>query len=188
LWGRPFTVTDANADAVIVPSEVVSSPESRFLGSPVPTREIGVAPSVRLGRSVNLAALIDHRGGFRIYNASGRLRCTGVCSELYDPEASPVEQARAVDPNDALAAWIEDGTFTRLRELSISWTVPGLWSRRLGARSSRLTLLGRNLWTRTDYSGIDPEVSSTGQSEMLQTELFTLPPSRTVSLRFDARW
>jgi hypothetical protein len=187
-WGRAFTVTDANSDGVIVPAEVVSSPQSRYLGSPVPTQELGITPSVVVGRSITLAAVIDHRSGFRIYNAGGRLRCNAVCAALYDPDASAMEQARAVDPNDALEGWIEDGMFTKLRELSVTWAVPGTWSRRIGARSSALTLVGRNLWTGTDYSGLDPEGSLTGQSQLLQDELFTLALSRAVSLRFDARW
>jgi len=137
---------------------------------------------------VTIAALVDHRGGFRVYNVGGRLRCNGVCAALYDPGASIVEQARAVDPNDALVSWVEDGTFTKLRELSVTWAVPRAWRRRVGARSTTLGLVGRNPWTGTDYSGLDPEVSSTSQSGTLQDELFTLPLVRTVMLRLDAGW
>lgn len=188
MWGRPFTVTDANNDGVIVPAEVTASPDARFLGSPVPTRELGVAPSITLGRLLTLAALIDHRGGFRIDNTGGRLHCNARCAALYLPGASLEDQARAVDPNDAREAWIEDGTFTRLRELSLAWTLPRAWSRGVGARSATLTAIGRNLWTSTDYSGLDPEVSYTGQSAILQTEFFTVPLPRTLAVRFDARW
>jgi hypothetical protein len=189
LWGQPFTVNDANSDGVIVPAEVSTvSGESRFLGSPVPTRELAVAPILTLGGSVTIAALIDHRGGFRIDNAGGRIHCNANCFALYDPDASPGEQARAVDPNDARAAWIEDGSFTRLRELSLAWTIPRSWSRRLGAQSATVAVLGRNLWTGTDYSGLDPEVSFTGQAAIVQTEFFTLPLPRTLTIRLDARW
>jgi len=188
MWGRPFTVTDANNDGVIVPAEVTASPDARFLGSPVPTRELGVAPSITLGRLLTLAALIDHRRGFRIDNTGGRLRCNARCAALYMPGASLEDQARAVDPTDAREGWIEDGTFTRLRELSLAWTLPRAWSRGVGARSATLTAIGRNLGTSTDYSGLDPEVSYTGQSAILQTEFFTVPLPRTLAVRFDARW
>lgn len=188
LWAVPFTVSDANADGVIAPGEVILSGGYRVLGSPVPTRELGVSPTITLGTSVTVTTLIDHRGGFRIDNSGGRLHCTTRCSALYDPEASVFEQARAVDPNDARASWIEDGTFTRLRELSIAWRLPSPWARRLGARSATLTAVGRNLWTGTDYSGLDPETSFAGQSATVQTDLFTLPLARSLSVRFDALW
>jgi hypothetical protein len=187
-WGTRYAVTDANNDGVIVPAEVAPLPESRFLGSPVPTREVGVAPSVTIARTVTIAALVDHRGGHRIFNVGGRLRCNGVCEALYDPNASFADQARAVDPADAGEGWIEDGTFTRLRELSLAWTLPVGWSRRFGARSSTVTMMGRNLWPQTDYTGIDPETSYTGQTQIFQSDLFVLPPPRTLSVRFDARW
>jgi hypothetical protein len=187
-WGRPFSVVDQNGDGVIVPAEVVAENTSRFLGSPVPTRELGVAPSIVFGRALTVAALIDYRGGFRAVNSAGRLRCNGTCAELYLPGVSASAQARAVDPSDAAAAWIEDASFVRLRELALSWALPPSLGRVVGARSASLGVAARNLWTSTDYTGLDPEVSTTGQTRIDQQELFTLPLPRVVSLRLDLRW
>jgi hypothetical protein len=187
-WGRPFSVVDQNGDGVIVPAEVVAENTSRFLGSPVPTRELGVAPSIVFGRALTVAALIDYRGGFRAVNSAGRLRCNGTCAELYLPGVSASAQARAVDPSDAAAAWIEDASFVRLRELALSWALPASLGRVVGARSASLGVAARNLWTSTDYTGLDPEVSTTGQTRIDQQELFTLPLPRVVSLRLDLRW
>jgi len=186
-WGRRFTVTDANKDGVIVPAEVVADTATQYLGSPVPTRELGVAPSFVFGRAVTVAALVDYRGGFRAVNSGGRLRCNVVCADLYLPTESMVEQARAVDP-DASAAWVEDASFVRLRELSVAWTMPAAWSKHVGARSASLVLAGRNLFTSTSYTGLDPEGALTGQTRIDQQDLFTLPPPRTVSLRLDVGW
>ena len=98
-----------------------------------------------------------------------------------------VEQARAVDP-DASAAWVEDASFVGLRELSVAWTMPAAWSKHVGARSASLVLAGRNLFTSTSYTGLDPEGALTGQTRIDQQDLFTLPPPRTVSLRLDVGW
>ena len=187
-WGRRFTATDQNGDGVIVPAEVISDDTPSFLGPATPTRELGVAPSITLGRAVTIAALLDYRGGFRTVNSGGRLRCNAVCEALYVPGASVADQARAVDPNDAAAGWIEDASFIRLRELAVSWTIPAAWSRAIGAHASSLVLAGRNLAIRTDYSGLDPEVTYTGQASILQEDLFALPLARTISLRLDVRW
>jgi len=187
-WGRPFSVADQNGDGVIVPAEVTAASTAQFLGASTPTRELGIAPAVVLGHAITIAALIDHRGGFRAVNSGGRLRCNAVCADLYSPDASFADQARAVDASDAAAAWIEDASFVKLRELAVSWTMPARWSRAVGARASSVTLAGHNLATSTSYTGLDPEGTYTGQTRIEQEDLFVLPLPRTVSLRFDVRW
>ena len=187
-WGRGFTVSDANGDGVIVPAEVVLDTAERYLGSPVPTRELGLAPSLVLWRSLTVSALVDYRGGFRSFNSGARLRCNAVCEPLYAPNASLAEQARAVTARDANAPWIEDATFVRLRDMSIAWTIPPTWNKHIGARSSSLVVVGRNLLTSTNYTGLDPEGAYLGQTMIPQQDLFTLPLPRTVSLRLDVGW
>ena len=189
MWATPYAVTDQNSDGVITATEVTrTSTERAYLGSAVPTRELGVAPSVTLGRTFTVAALVDYRGGFRVINHTGRIRCNGVCAELYVPGTSLAAQARAVDVVDALGGWIEDGSFVKLRELTLAWTLPHAWSRRVSANSARLVVAGRNLWTSTDYSGLDPEVTLNGQQDIYQQDLFTLPLPRSVSVRLDVSW
>jgi hypothetical protein len=83
---------------------------------------------------------------------------------------------------------VEDASFVRLRELAVTWALPDTWSRAIGARSSTVVFAGRNLLTRTDYTGLDPEVSYLGQTRIDQTDLFTLPLPRTFTVRLDARW
>ncbi len=50
--------------------------------------------------------------------------------------------------------YVEDGSYTRLRNLQIGYTVPPTMSRFLSA--TRVYLLGENLFTKTNYSGLDP--------------------------------
>ncbi len=57
--------------------------------------------------------------------------------------------------------YVEDGSFVKLRELSLAYTIrPDV----IGLRSVRLRLAGRNLLSFDDYSGYDPEVSIAGRS------------------------
>ena len=58
---------------------------------------------------------------------------------------------------------LEDATFTRLREVSISYTFRGKWMNRLaGLRQLDVKVSGRNLGLWTKYSGYDPEVNLGG--------------------------
>jgi TonB-linked SusC/RagA family outer membrane protein len=57
------------------------------------------------------------------------------------------------------AQFQEDASFTRLREVSLSYTMGQPWvKRRLGVSSIDLRVAGRNLKTWTNYTGYDPEV------------------------------
>ena len=188
VWGRGYTFNDANGDGVIVPAEIALDTADRYVGSPVPTRELSVAPSLVLGRSVTVSALIDHRGGFRSYNVGGRARCTTVCEPLYAPNASAAEQARAVSARQGTASWMEDASFVRLRELSVAWTIPPSWAERIGAHSSSVVVAGRNLFTSTGYAGLNPEGGYLGQTQIAQQDVFTLPLPATISLRLDVGW
>lgn len=54
---------------------------------------------------------------------------------------------------------IEDASFLRLKTLSLTYSLPRKIVRKLGMRSVQFSLSAQNLFTWTDYSGLDPEVS-----------------------------
>lgn len=54
---------------------------------------------------------------------------------------------------------VEDGSFLRLKTLTLGYTFPKAMIARAGLSNVRLYLAGQNLWTLTSYSGYDPEVS-----------------------------
>jgi hypothetical protein len=59
--------------------------------------------------------------------------------------------------------FMEDGSFVKLRELSIGYTFDQPWVQRaLGMTSLDIRLAGRNLATWTDYTGVDPETNLAG--------------------------
>jgi hypothetical protein len=85
------------------------------------------------------------------------------------------------DPNDY---FVEDGSYMRLRELAINYTIPTRYVSRIpvgGFRSARIGLVGRNLWTSTDYTGYDPDVTGPGGGNPFayRVDYFTYPAYRT---------
>ena len=48
-------------------------------------------------------------------------------------------------------------SFAKLREVSAAWQVPSKWTRAIGASSASITLSGRNLFTWSDWTSLDPE-------------------------------
>ncbi|MCU0619333.1 MAG: TonB-dependent receptor, partial [Gemmatimonadaceae bacterium] len=92
--------------------------------------------------------------------------------------------------NSGLATpWVQDGSFVKIRELSVAYAVPNTVTRRLlGSRVSdmRVTLAGRNLGISTNYWGADPEVNNFGNRAVRGfVDLAPFPPSRTFFLNID---
>jgi hypothetical protein len=69
-----------------------------------------------------------------------------------------------IDQREGHNGWIEDGSYLRLKTLTFGYTFPKKWVERIRMNSLRLYFSSNNLWTLTNYSGFDPEVSTvTGQ-------------------------
>jgi hypothetical protein len=87
------------------------------------------------------------------------------------------------------AQFVEDGSFTKLRELSIAYNIDGRLPRMLGGFSSiDVRLSGRNLHTWTRYKGLDPEANLGGAEFLTQgLDYFNSPEVRSfvVALSFN---
>lgn len=72
---------------------------------------------------------------------------------------------------------IEDGSFTKLRELAVSYTLNKIKF----ANSMRFSLIGRNLFSWDNYNfGYDPEINSAGQSFVRGTDFGSFPIPRVI--------
>ena len=65
-----------------------------------------------------------------------------------------------------------DASYIRLKNLSLSWQLPGTWRTKTHLQNARLFILAQNLLTITNYLGLDPETRNSS----------TLPPLRVVTL------
>jgi TonB-linked SusC/RagA family outer membrane protein len=189
-FDRPIlSFSDANGDGIIGPDEVVVGDTAVYLGTPFPTREISFNTDLTLMRWIRIAALIDHKGGQKLYNGTEDFRCAAVlvCDAIQNQDAPLADQARAVADrfHGTVAGYIEDASFTKLRELSVTFTAPDQWLRSFGASALSLTLSGRNLKTWTDYTGLDPEINFGGQANFSTAEFLTQPAVRYYIARVD---
>jgi hypothetical protein len=159
-----------------------------YLGNPLPERELQFQPALTLFKSVRLQALLSHRGGYKTLNNTDRFRCVFAqnCLAINDPTAPLADQAAAIAgllTTDA--GYIQDASFTRLREVSVTWTAPKQWAAAAKSNNLSLTLAGRNLVTWTDYKGLDPEVTSTPNQNFSTSDFLTLPPVRYFTARIN---
>jgi len=80
------------------------------------------------------------------------------------------------------AVYVEDASFLKLREVTLSIELPSTMVSRFGrgVRSADISFSGRNLWTHTNYTGMDPEVSNFGNQPIGRNiDVAPFPPSRS---------
>ncbi|MGH7459217.1 MAG: TonB-dependent receptor domain-containing protein [Longimicrobiaceae bacterium] len=131
-----------------------------YLGRNIPEYEGALTNTLILWRDLRLSALFDFKHGYSKLDGNRRVRCWffALCRENYFPhEFDPVQVAGS--DIGIVSDLIEDAGFVKFRELSASYTVPSRWIERLGFQSATLTVAGRNLYTWTDYPGLEPEAS-----------------------------
>ncbi len=175
-WSRQLrSFKDKNGDGLITYnadttlSEISVTDTNVFIGNPLPKYEFVMTQGVEFWkRRLRVAAQLDYKGSFKIYNNTERIRCASRnnCQALFDKNASLADKARVImvreHPSRSTGEFIEDGDFIRFRELSLNANLPSEWARYFRAKSVTATAAIRNLgvvWTK--YSGLDPEAFGT---------------------------
>ncbi|HEX5153528.1 MAG TPA: TonB-dependent receptor [Parafilimonas sp.] len=65
------------------------------------------------------------------------------------------------------SAIVEDASYVRLKNVTLSYSLPHKLMQRAKIQSVKIYVSGSNLWTLTDYTGYDPEANTYGQSTTL---------------------
>jgi hypothetical protein len=158
---------------------------------------MGFSNSLRMG-AFSVTSLFDWQKGGEVINLTRYLwdasRNGADCNDI-----APLPNAT----NETICArrlrtfprqtrnYIEDASFIKLREVTLTYEMPSKLVRRAMSRaeSARLTLSGRNLLIITDYTGLDPEVSNFGtQAVSRGFDVSPYPPSRSFWLSIDVRF
>ncbi len=189
MWGRGYTFNDANNDGVLAVGEVTLLDSAQFVGPSFPTREFAVAPTIELlDRKLRISAQIDRKWGMLKLNNTLRHQCQGgnSCRGRMDPTAPLEMQAAAIAANAGVfTGMYEDGSFTRLRELAVSYQLPQSWARAVKAQRWNLIMTGRNLAVWTPFSGVDPESTQSNSDNRGNEEFFSTPLMRTWTVRMN---
>jgi TonB-linked SusC/RagA family outer membrane protein len=136
------------------------------------------------------------------YDADGNLGCTGnertfgkdfMSGATFGPGAGtavPIGEnwytGLGSGFGDVAAQFLEDGSYVKLREISVGYTFDTPWVRQsLGLSAVDVRLSGRNLVTWSKYSGIDPETSLGGAQVAAQgIDYFNNPGTRSFVITF----
>ncbi len=95
---------------------------------------------------------IDPETGANLLNDYDALKAQNANATIW----TPVNITKGV-----LTDWaVEDGSYLRLSNVTLGYTLPKEWTRKIGMQRFRVYVTGTNLFCWTNYSGYDPEVDT----------------------------
>ena len=97
-----------------------------------------------------------------------------------DSPGTAISRAKYTDPASVFSSeFIEDGSFVRLKNVTLGYTFPKRFVKSLSLSKLRLYASVTNLLTITGYSGYDPEVTSADNALTAGTDFGAYPSART---------
>ena len=138
-----------------------------FIGKSSPGTEGSFSNTLTLWERFRVYALIDFKRDYIKLDGNMRSRCAifGRCRENFYPlEFDPKTIAGLRSNGQLIDYYLNDASFTKLREVSFSYVLPPIHTRWARFNRAVVTLAGRNLKTWTDYPGLEPEAFFLGGS------------------------
>jgi TonB-linked SusC/RagA family outer membrane protein len=84
---------------------------------------------------------------------------------------------------------VEDGSYLRVKDLTLAWDLPVAWFRKIPGASFQLYVSAKNMFTFTDYSGYDPEVSRFGTNNLsMGADYGAYPVSKIIMIGLKANF
>jgi len=123
----------------------------------------------------------------RVQDQAGKPKNAATCTTVgtCPQKALPYYGVGFYNGLDANDFFVEDGSYVKLKELGVNYTFVSDQLRAIGLRGLhevRLGFIARNLFTITNYSGLDPEVSGLfGDPFQVRMDWFQYPQFRTFS-------
>lgn len=115
-----------------------------------------------------------------------RWRQVGDITDVPRATSDPV--AAASNKRES-SRFIEDGSYLRVKNVTLGYTLQQRFSSRIMLSSIRVYASVQNLFTFTNYSGLDPEVNYSGNDvSVVGTDFFTFPQARAITLGINLKF
>ena len=200
--GRPILGPDGVALLEECPGwapEVRDQCKEEFVGSPFPTRMVGLTNTVRLFGNLQLYAFLDYQGGHYQWCAicSVRTRTDLNSKEINDPRLYPGhpdyetwgKYEYALLRSAQTKRYIMPADFIKLREISATYTIPNRLPRGCGSIEPRSRCPGVICGTgRSTRGNADPEVNFTSNASYTTSDYGSIPMQRWWTVGFTVQF
>ena len=196
-----YYVNEKNDEGDVIDGETTTNDPNAanrvVLGQPQPDFSGGLGNQFSYA-GFGLNVFFNYSYGGKIYDAGGNFKTSNArffdnqhVSQLdawQEPgDQTDVPEARLGLSNGDVESsrYLYDGSYVRLKNVTLAYTLPQSLTGRIGASKARLYVTGVNLLTFTDYRWWDPEVNADYLAEdsnlSLGNEFYSAPQARKIS-------
>ena len=178
---------------------IITTNDRTVIGNAMPKWYGGITNTFNY-KGIDFSFMFQFNYGNDIYNAtrlyatqsrSGRRNMLAEVADRWSPTnaSNKVPSQDGYIVNDVYSRFIEDGSFLRLKNITLGYTLPHKWTRKFHASKLRIYATGQNLFCISGYSGYDPEVNSASSNPMTPgLDWGAYPKSRVFTFGLDLQF
>ena len=178
---------------------IITTNDRTVIGNAMPKWYGGITNTFNY-KGIDFSFMFQFNYGNDIYNAtrlyatqsrSGRRNMLAEVADRWSPTnaSNKVPSQDGYIVNDVYSRFIEDGSFLRLKNITLGYTLPHKWTRKFHASKLRIYATGQNLFYISGYSGYDPEVNSASSNPMTPgLDWGAYPKSRVFTFGIDLQF
>ena len=178
---------------------IITTNDRTVIGNAMPKWYGGITNTFNY-KGIDFSFMFQFNYGNDIYNAtrlyatqsrSGRRNMLAEVADRWSPTnaSNKVPSQDGYIVNDVYSRFIEDGSFLRLKNITLGYTLPHKWTRKFHASKLRIYATGQNLFCISGYSGYDPEVNSASSNPMTPgLDWGAYPKSRVFTFGIDLQF
>lgn len=149
---------------------VITTSDRTVIGNGQPDWYGGITNSFNI-YGIDFSFMFQFTYGNEVYNAT-RMYCTQSNSDRTNQWAEVADRWTETNassvvpsydgyvPSELYSRFIEDGSYLRLKNITLGYTFPELLTRKAHINKVRVYVTAQNLFCLTKYSGYDPEVNT----------------------------
>jgi TonB-linked SusC/RagA family outer membrane protein len=174
---QAYRVYDPSNPADISVASSLSSSDKSVIGNVLPTY-FGAVINNMTYKNLDLTFMFRFSGGNQIFNATrreglgqnfnnnsteilGRWQSAANPGDGWTPRLRD-DRETFININQASTRFLEDGDFVKLDNITLGYSLGKSVTEKIGVDKFRMYIQGQNLWTITDYRGLDPEMEIRG--------------------------
>lgn len=184
---------DMNGDGIITPEDrtVIGNGTPKWFGGLTNTFEFF---------GVDLSFMFQFSYGNQVYNAT-RMYASQTQDQRSNLMAETADRWTVSNASNSVPAWdgyvknelysrfVEDGSFLRLKNITLGYTFPSRWTRKFYVSNLRVYGTAQNVFCVSNYKGYDPEVNMRSSNPMTPSfDWGAYPRSRVFTFGLDIKF